>query len=71
MATKTLLSEQEKKQVDTVLALVLYGVGTVLLVLGFSSWLAALLPLLQGYGAEIIVGAIALVLSVSVFKVRI
>lgn len=71
MAGKAVLSEQEKKMVDSVLGLVLYAVGVVLLVLGFSAWLSVLLPSLQGYGAEIVVGAIALVLSVAVFKVRV
>jgi uncharacterized BrkB/YihY/UPF0761 family membrane protein len=65
------LSESEKKMVDTVLGLVLYAVGVGLLAWGFLTWLYSALPSLNTYGADVVIGALILGISVAVFKVRI
>jgi hypothetical protein len=69
--SRVTLLESEKKMIDSVLGLVLYAVGVVLLALGFIYYLGQLLPRIGYPGAEIIIGAIVIGLSVAVFKARV
>jgi hypothetical protein len=63
--------EEEKKMVDVIVGSVLYGLGIVLVVLGFVVVLSDAVPKLGFDVSEIIVGAIVFAISVSIFKVRI
>lgn len=71
MKAKSTLMESEKKMIDSVLGLVLYAVGVVLLALGFVYFLATGLPRIGYAGAEVVIGAIVIGLSVAVFRARI
>ena len=64
-------SEGERRYVDAVLGLVLYAIGAVLLALGFTWLLYSALPLLTYPGAEVLVGALTVGLSVALFKIRV
>lgn len=63
--------EEEKKMVDVVVGSVLYGLGLVLLALGFVYLLSQAVPKLGFDVSEIIVGAIVFVIAIAVFKVRV
>ncbi|MCL5009768.1 MAG: hypothetical protein M1433_02205 [Candidatus Parvarchaeota archaeon] len=69
--SKSTLLESEKRIIDSVLGLVLYTVGVVLLAIGFTYYLSLLLPRIGYAGSEIVIGAIVIGLSVAVFKSRI
>ncbi len=69
MAKATRLSDQDRKMVDVVMGLVLFGVGVVLLAWGFVWLLNNVLPSLTWAGAEVVVGALAFGLGVAVFRV--
>ena len=71
MAVRSKLAESEKRTVDTVLALVLYAVGIVLVSWGFSWLLYQAVPKLTNAGADVVIGAIVLGISVSMFKLRV
>ncbi len=68
---KMRLSEQDKQRVDTVLGLVLYGIGLAFLATGFFLALSEAVPSLTEGGAGIIVGAVVFGIGVAVFKMRI
>ncbi len=68
---KGTLSDSEKKMLDSVMGLVLFAVAIGLLAWGFLTGLEAVLPALNTWGAEIVMGALVFGVSVAVFKIRV
>ncbi len=59
---------QEKKLVDTALAVAMFVIGLVIMAFGFVTVLEEISPSLQIAGSEIIVGAIIFIVSVYFFR---
>lgn len=59
---------QEKKLVDTALAIAMFVIGLVVMMYGFITVLAEIAPSLQLSGSEIIIGAVVFIVSIYFFR---